>query len=210
MKAPSHPCAWRERQGFQRAERLQLRRWQSFSSHTLTAGIEWGAFQSLLFFLAEETEAQTKLNGIDAGIGRCKSRVRNMHKADFRAEVALATEEVQTESGAGREIDVGCSFGHLCAGKERAAAKFEIRNHAAVRVQRPFEGERVYAHTVGCVRFLSDQEDRDGVHRILQAAAQKTGTMRRGEDQAVTESHIPDAIVRLAAIEPVAPTGPHL
>src|SRR6266852_1429266 len=136
-----------------------------------------------LFFLAETTKTQTKLNGIDAGIRRCESRVRNVHVADFGADVVLAAQEVQAQGGAGGEIDAGCSFGHLCIGKESAAAKFEIRNHAAVRVQRPFEGERVYAYTVGCVRFLNDQEDRYGVHRILQAAAQETGTMRGGEDQ---------------------------
>ena len=34
--------------------------------------------------------------------------------------------------------------------------------------------------------------------------------MGSGQDQAVTESHIPDAVTRLGAIDPVAAAGPHL
>src|SRR6266852_8536057 len=83
-----------------------------------------------LFFLAETTKTQTKLNGIDAGIRRCKSRVRNVHVADFRADVVFAAQEMEAHSGAGGEIDAGCRFGHLVIGKERAAANFEIGNHA--------------------------------------------------------------------------------
>src|SRR6266852_3309689 len=130
-----------------------------------------------LFFLAETTKTQTKLNGIDAGIRRCKSGVRDVHVADFRADVVLAAQEVQAQGGAAREIDAGCSFGHLGIGEESAAAKFEIRNDTAVRVQRPFEGERVYANAVSGVRFLNNQEDRDGVHCIFQTAAQEAGSV---------------------------------
>ncbi len=34
--------------------------------------------------------------------------------------------------------------------------------------------------------------------------------MRRGENQAVTEAHVPDAVAGLAAIEAVAAAGPDL
>src|SRR2546429_7641628 len=102
-----------------------------------------------------------------------------MHVADFGAEVALAAQEVEAGSAAGSEIDVGCSFGHLGIGKESAAAKFEIRNHAAVRVQRPFECERVYANAVRRVPLLNNQEDRDGIHCIFQAAAKETRSEER-------------------------------
>ena len=164
----------------------------------------------LLLFLAEQTKAQAKLNGIDAGIRCCKPRVRNVHVADFRADVVLTAQEVESHGAAAREIDMGSSFGHLVIAKESAAAKFEIWNHAAVRVQRPFEGEWVYANAVGGVRFLNHQKDRDGVHRIFQAAAQETGSVRRGEDQAVTKTYVPDAVARLATVDPVAPAGPEL
>src|SRR6266852_9677452 len=163
-----------------------------------------------LFFLAEETKTQTKLNGIDAGIGRCKSGVRNVHVADFRADVVLAAQEVEAKSAAGGEIDAGCEFGHFCIGKEGAAANFEVRNYALARVQRPLESERIYACAVGGVRFLNDQEDGDGVDSIFQSAAQETGSVRSGEDLAVTEAFVPDAVAGLASIDPVATAGPHL
>jgi hypothetical protein len=163
-----------------------------------------------LFFLAEQTKAQTQLNGIDTGIRGCKSGVGNVHVADFGADVVLAAEEMQTEGGAGGEIDVGSPFRDFRIGKERAAADFEIRNDAPVRVQRPFEGKRVYTSAVSGVRFLNDQENRNGIHRIFQAAAKKTRPVRSGEDQAVTKPDIPDTVSRLAAIEAVATAGPNL
>ena len=133
-----------------------------------------------------------------------------MHVADFGAEVALAAQEVEAGSAAGGEIDAGCSFGHLGIGKESAATKLEIRNHAAVHVQRPFERERVYANAVGGVRFLSNHEDRDGIHSIFQAAAQETRSVRRSEDQSVAEARVPYSVGGLAAINSAAPAGPHL
>src|SRR5438552_5260079 len=133
-----------------------------------------------------------------------------MHVTDFGAEVVLAAQEVEAGSAAGGEIDAGCSFGHLGIGKESAAAKLEIRNHAAVHVQRPFERERVYANAVGGVRFLSNHEDRDGIHSIFQAAAQETRSVRRSEDQSVAEARVPYSVAGLAAIDSAAPAGPHL
>ena len=166
--------------------------------------------QGRLLFLAEQTKTQTELNGVDAGIRRCQPGVRNVHIANFGAEVVLAAKKVESGSGAGGEIDAGCSFGHFCIGKEGAAANFEVRNYALARVQRPLESERIYACAVGGVRFLNDQEDGDGVDSIFQSAAQETGSVRSGEDQAVTEAYVPDAVAGLASIDPVATAGPHL
>ena len=170
-------------------------------------GTSW---TSRLFLLAEKTKAYTKLNSIDAGIGRGKPGVGNMHVAHFGADVVFATEEMQACSAAGSEIDAGCSFRDFGVGKERAATKFEIRDDAAARGQRPFEGKGIYANAVSGVRFLNNYEDGDGVHRIFQATAQETGSVRLGENQTVTKTHIPDSIAGLAAIEPVAAAGPNL
>src|SRR5216684_6295704 len=133
-----------------------------------------------------------------------------MHVANFRADVVFAPQEVQADGAAGSEIDVGCCFGDFGIGKESAAAEFEIGNDAGVSVQRPFESERIYANAVSGVRFLGNKEDRDGVDRIFQAAAKKTWPMRFGEDQAVTKTHVPDAVAGLAASDPVAASGPDL
>src|SRR5260370_28921928 len=102
---------------------------------------------SQLFLLAEQAKTDAKLNGIDAGIGRSQPGVGNMHVANFRADVGFAAREVQAQSAAGSEIDAGRCFGDFGIGKESAAAKLAIGNHAAVRVQRPLESDRLYATT---------------------------------------------------------------
>jgi len=133
-----------------------------------------------------------------------------MHVADFRADIVFAAQKVEAESAAGREIDAGYSFRDFGVGKERAATKFEIRDDAAARGQRPFEGKGIYANAVSGVRFLNNKEDWDGVHCIFQAAAKESWSMRLGEDQTITKTHVPDSIAGLAAIEPVAAAGPNL
>src|SRR5260370_2642206 len=135
-------------------------------------GFKSGAFAVPLFLLAEAAKTQRKLNGIDAGIQSGKPGVRNVHVADLRADVVLAAQEVDAKGAAGGEIDAGGGFWDFGVGEESAAANFEIGDHAAARVQRPLEGERIYANAVGGVRFLSDQADRDGVDRIVQAGVQ--------------------------------------
>src|SRR6202007_370628 len=108
------------------------------------------------------------------------------------ADVVLTAEEMQAESGARGEIDVGSSLGDFGVGKESAAANFEIRNYALASVQRPFEGQRGYASAVSGVLSLNDQEARNGVDSVLQPAAKKPGPGRSREDQAITKPDIPD------------------
>ena len=163
-----------------------------------------------LLFLAEQTKAHSKLNGIDAGIRSCKTGVGNMHVADFRADVVSAAQKVKTQSAARSEINMRCSFGDFRIGKKSAAANLKIGNDAAVRGQRPFESEGVYAGAVGSIRFLSYQKDWDGIDCIFQPAAEKPGTVRRGKDQAVAEAHVPHAVAGLAAIKAMPAAGPNL
>ncbi len=63
------------------------------------------ALTSQLFLLAEQAKAYSKLNGVDAGIGRGKPGVRNMHVANFRADVVFAAQEVEADGAAGSKID---------------------------------------------------------------------------------------------------------
>src|SRR5260370_24950602 len=133
-----------------------------------------------------------------------------MHVTDFHTDIVLAAEEMQAKSGAGGEIDARSCFRNFGIGKESAAANFEIGNHAARRVQRPFEREGIYADAVGGVCSLNNEEDRDGIHCVFEAAAQEARAMRPGENQAVTEADVPDAVTGLAAAEAVAAAGPDL
>jgi len=160
--------------------------------------------------LTEQAKSYSKLDSIDTGVGRGKPSVGNMHVANFRADVVSAAQEMQADGAARSEIDAGRCFGDFGIGKESAATEFEIGNDAGVGVQRPLESERIYANAVSGVRFLDNEEDRDGVDRIFQMAAKETWSVRPGKDQAVTESHVPDSVTGLAAIDPMAPASPHL
>lgn len=169
-----------------------------------------GAGERSLFSLAEPAEAQAELNRIDARIQGRKPRVRNVHEADFRADVVLAAQKVQAQSTAGREIDAGRSFRDSCVGEERAAANFEIGNHAAVSVQGPFESEGVHTSAVGSIGFLKKQKDRNDIYGILQTAVENSGAVGRGENQTVTQADIPNAIAGLTSASAVASAGPNL
>src|SRR5260370_33474539 len=118
--------------------------------------------------LAEQNKSQSELHSIDAGIRSCKPGFRNMHVATFRADVVLAAQEVEAKGAAGGEIDAGGAFWDFGVGEESAAAKFEIGNDAAVCVQRPLEGERIYADAVGGVCFLNDKKDGGVIDRVFQ------------------------------------------
>jgi hypothetical protein len=155
-------------------------------------------------------EANAQLNGIDSGIRRGESRVRNVHEADFRADVVLAAEKVQAYSSAGGEIDLRRAGRRLHVSEQRAPAKFEIGNHAPVRVQRPFESERVHSGAVGSAAFLNDEKRRNDVDRVFQTPAEKPGTVRRGENQSVAQAEIPNAVAGLTSVCAVASTGPDL
>src|SRR5260370_26124943 len=133
-----------------------------------------------------------------------------MNVAKFRAEVVLAAQEVEAKGAAGGEIDAGGGFWDFGVGEKSAAAKLEIGNDAAVCVQRPLEGEGIYADAVGGVCFLNDKKDGDGIDCVFQAAAEEARAVRSSENQAVTEADIPHAGAGLAAIEPMASAGPDL
>src|SRR5260370_26215105 len=131
-----------------------------------------------------------------------------MHVTDFRTDIVLAAEEMQAKSGAGGEIDARSCFRNFGIGKESAAANFEIGDRVAARVQGPFEREGIYADAVGGVCSLNNEEDRDAIHCVFEAAAQGARAMRPGENQAVTEADVPHAVTGLAPPEAVRAPGP--
>lgn len=79
-----------------------------------------------------------------------------------------------------------------------------------MRVQFPFESERVHSRAVGGAAFLNDEKCRNNIHRVLQAAAEKSGTVGRSENQTVAQAEIPDSVAGLTSIGAVASPGPDL
>ncbi len=97
------------------------------------------AFTTRLFLLAEQAKAYSKLNGIDAGIWGSKSGVRNMHVANFSADVVFAAQEVQADGAAGSEIDAGRCFGDFGIGKLCLIRSRVNRNRDLSTSHSPFE-----------------------------------------------------------------------
>ena len=163
-----------------------------------------------LLFLAEQAKAKTELNRIDAWVRGCQSGVGNVHVTDLRADVVLVAQKVQSHGASAREIDARSTRRNFHIREQCAAADLKVRNNTASRIQRPFESERVDAGAVRSIRLLNDQKNWHGLDRILQSAAQKAGAVGRGENQAITQAYIPNAVAGLAAIRTVASAGPNL
>ncbi len=167
-------------------------------------------FHPALFLLTEPAEAQAQLNCVDAGIGRSKAGVGNVHEANLRAQVALGAQKMQADGAAGRKIDSRNSRGHLRVCEERPAANLEIGYDVAPRSKRPFERKRVHTHAVGRILLLNHDENRHRLDGILQAASEKPGPMRLRENQTVAQANIPNTVAQLAAVSAMASAGPNL
>jgi hypothetical protein len=96
------------------------------------------------------------------------------------------------------------------AGEQSATAEFEVRGKSTVTFEVPLEAERIEPHTVGSVGRLENEEDGDGVDRILEAPAEKSRQMRAGQDPPVAQAGIEDAGVTSSAANRVAASGPDL
>ena len=58
----------------------------------------------ILLLLAEPSEAQPNLNGIDPWIRSGQSGVRDMHKTHFRTPIVFGPQKMQSQRSGGREV----------------------------------------------------------------------------------------------------------
>ena len=160
---------------------------------------------------AEEfANPQAHLHRVDSRI-RCRQAcVRDVHVAQFEADVALRAEDVHSQRGLVHEVDGVGSGGNVVVGEQRAAGEFQVGREASVALEVPLEAERVEAHAVGGVGRLEDQEDRNSVDRIFEASAEKAGEMRAGEDPSIAQAGVEGACVAASAADGVAAARPDL
>jgi hypothetical protein len=78
---------------------------------------------------------------------------------------------MQADRAGGREVDAGSSRGNLRVGKQNTSAKIDVRCDAAMRIEIPYEGERIYRSAIRSIRWLKNYEDRDRVDGILESSA---------------------------------------
>ena len=67
--------------------------------------------------LRKESEADAELHGVNTGVGRYEASIRNMHKAQFRAEIVFAAQKMQADRTTGSEVYVGSADGCLDVGE---------------------------------------------------------------------------------------------
>ena len=160
--------------------------------------------------MGEPAKAQPQLERVNSRIQAGEAGVRNMHEADLCAPVVLASQEVQAERAARREVYMGSAGRHVIIREKRAATEFEIGNDLSRLREIPFQREGIQTESVGSSSALNHQEDRHDIHRIFELSAQKARSMRRSQNPAVTRADIPHAAARRAAIQSVATTSPEL
>jgi len=133
------------------------------------------------------------LDCVDAGIRVRHSRVGDVLKAHFRAEVVLLAEKVRPETAARREIDLRSSFGDVFVAKKHATFNLEERVDLLRRAQDPLKRERVDTGSVRGIRLLRDNPYWHDVKRIFELPLEKTGAVWGSEDQTVTQTQVPHA-----------------
>src|SRR5216683_1493456 len=160
--------------------------------------------------LREAAEAEAHLDRVDARIRSGQSRVRNVHETDFGAPVVIAAQKVHAQRAAGREIYARGTGRCLFGGEERAAADIYVGSNLATRHKIPLQSKGIQAEAVGVLWTLGHQKYGHDVDSILKSTAQRTRADRIGQYPAVSQSDVPDAAVRCAAVDAVAASGPDL
>ena len=74
---------------------------------------------------AEGAQADSYLDGVDAGIWLGHSGVGDVHEPDFGAEIVISAKEVSAKSPAGSEINLRSALRDLGVGEERSAFNFK-------------------------------------------------------------------------------------
>ncbi len=103
-----------------------------------------------------------------------------MHEAKLGAKVVFASQKVQPQRAAGREIDTGSAGRHVVICEERAASEFEVGNDFAGLCKIPFKREGIQSEAIRSAEFLDHHENRYYIHRVFELTAQESGADWRG------------------------------
>jgi hypothetical protein len=79
-----------------------------------------------------------------------------------------------------------------------------------VRIEIPYQGERIYRGAIRGVRRLKNHEDRNRVDGVLESPAEEARAMRLRDDPAISKARGPHAGVLRDSIRPVPSRRPKL
>jgi len=156
------------------------------------------------------SQTEAHLDGVEAGVVRGQTGVRDVHVAEFHAPVISVTKEVRPHGGRWSEIHVVSSGWHIVIRDQKSAAQFGVWNHAAASGKIPFQCERIESRTESGVGGLEHQERGNNIDGIFEAAFQKSGAVGSGKDPTVAETDVPHTGIGCSARYAMAATGPDL
>jgi hypothetical protein len=138
----------------------------------------------------EFPDPEPYLHGVDSRIRRRKPCVREVHVAQFEADIVLRAENVHTQRRLVHEVDCICPDGNVVACQQKSPSQFEIRREASVALEIPLQSQRIEADAVSRVCRLEGEKYGNSVDRVLKTAAQKSGKMWVSEDPSVAQARV--------------------
>jgi len=130
--------------------------------------------------MSEPAKSQPDLQGIYPRIEVGEGGVRDVHEPKLGAKVVFATQKVQAQGAAGREVYPRSTGGHIVIREECAASEFEVGNDFAGLRKIPFKREGIQPEAIRGAEFLDHNEDGHYIHRVFELTAQKSWANWRG------------------------------
>src|SRR4029077_10773425 len=135
---------------------------------------------------------------------------RDVHVAQFEADIVFRAKDVYPECCVVHEVYGVCSGGDVVVREQHSAGEFQIRRDATMVLEIPFESKWIEADAVGGIGRLENEEERNGIDRILESTAQKTGKVRAGQHPSVAQPGIEESCIATPAAYGVSAASPDL
>src|SRR5882762_1269249 len=104
----------------------------------------------------KHSDADAQLQRVNPRIERANPRIGDVHVADFSAPIEFLAQDVHPQRATRREIYAGSSRRNLSVANQRPTVQIGVRHDTAVRIEIPFESERIEGYTVRSEEHTSE------------------------------------------------------
>jgi hypothetical protein len=150
-----------------------------------TEGTEEHRGELPLSWSKEVSDPDSDLNRVHPRVRRRQTSIRDMHVAQFQADVIARSQHMHSQCGLVHEVHRVRSRWNIVVGENHTAREFQKWGEIAAALEIPFQPERVEADAVRRVRTLEDQEHGDRIYGVLETSAKKSWQVLVGEDPSV-------------------------
>lgn len=181
-------------------------------SYLPDAGI-WRRKRGCALWLARDKEAaepEPYLHGIDSRIRGGQSCIRDVHITEFETQVVLRPEDVRPERRLVHEVHRVRSCRYTVIGEDDPAGEFKIRRKPSMTSEIPLQAEGIETNTEGRICRLEDEEKGDGVDRIFETSAKKSGQVFVSQNPAIAQSSVEGAGIAPASRHRMSASSPNL